>query len=90
MNTYFPEPSSVLASMFFYFEPDNGFAIRCIYTIHIDKDKTVKYVYHFILKDWKPRPPSVQDIRNSVNVTIKELKISEVRIDDYKKGDKMQ
>jgi hypothetical protein len=30
MNTYFPEPSSVLASMFFHFEPDNDFAIRCI------------------------------------------------------------
>jgi hypothetical protein len=26
MNTYFPEP----ASMFFHFEPDNNFPIRCI------------------------------------------------------------
>jgi hypothetical protein len=30
MNAYFPEPPSVLASMFFHFEPDNDFAIRCI------------------------------------------------------------
>jgi hypothetical protein len=36
MNTYFPEPSSVLASMFFHFEPDNDYAIRCIY---IDKGR---------------------------------------------------
>jgi hypothetical protein len=28
MNTYFPEPSLVLASMFYHFEPDNDFAIR--------------------------------------------------------------
>jgi hypothetical protein len=33
MNTYFPEPSSVLASMFFYFEPDNDFAIIYILLI---------------------------------------------------------
>jgi hypothetical protein len=30
MNIYFPEPSLVLASMFFYFEPDNNFVIRYI------------------------------------------------------------
>jgi hypothetical protein len=26
----FPEPSSVSASMFYHFEPDNDFAIRCM------------------------------------------------------------
>jgi hypothetical protein len=35
MNTYFPEPPSVLASVpvlsLFHFEPDNDFAIRNIY-----------------------------------------------------------
>jgi hypothetical protein len=30
MNTYFPEPSLVLASMFFHFEPDNDFTVTCI------------------------------------------------------------
>jgi hypothetical protein len=30
MSIYFPEPSSVLASMFFHVEPENDFAIRCI------------------------------------------------------------
>jgi hypothetical protein len=30
MNTYFPEPPSVLASLFFHFEPDKDFAIWCI------------------------------------------------------------
>jgi hypothetical protein len=30
MNTYFPEPSSVSASMFYHFESNNDFAIRCI------------------------------------------------------------
>jgi hypothetical protein len=28
--TDFPEPPSVLASMFYHFKPDNDFAIRCI------------------------------------------------------------
>jgi hypothetical protein len=28
--TYFPEPSSVLASMVYHFETDNDFIIRCI------------------------------------------------------------
>jgi hypothetical protein len=30
MNTRFSEPPLVLASMFFHFEPDNDYAIRCI------------------------------------------------------------
>jgi hypothetical protein len=29
MNTYFPETSLVLASMFFHFVPDNDFGFRC-------------------------------------------------------------
>jgi hypothetical protein len=29
MNTYFPELSLVLTSMFFHFEPDNDFAVVC-------------------------------------------------------------
>jgi hypothetical protein len=33
MNTYFPEPSSVLASMFFHFL-ENDFVIRCICYIY--------------------------------------------------------
>jgi hypothetical protein len=37
MNTYFPEPSSVLSSMFYQFEPDNDFAIRCIPVILLKK-----------------------------------------------------
>jgi hypothetical protein len=34
MNTYFPEPSSVSASLFFHFEPDKDFAIVYIYINH--------------------------------------------------------
>jgi hypothetical protein len=33
--TDFPGPSSILASMFFHFEHDNDFAIRCIFTFYI-------------------------------------------------------
>jgi hypothetical protein len=32
MNTYFPEPSSVLASMFYHFEPNSVLSIRCLYS----------------------------------------------------------
>jgi hypothetical protein len=41
-NVYFPAPPSVLASMFYHFEPDNNFAIRCI-QIALNKQQKTKY-----------------------------------------------
>jgi hypothetical protein len=35
MNTYFPESSSVLVFVYFHFEPDNDFAIRCTLAVLI-------------------------------------------------------
>jgi hypothetical protein len=39
MNAYFKEPSSILASMFFHFESDNDFALRCMPILYYDIKK---------------------------------------------------
>jgi hypothetical protein len=37
MNTYFPEPPSVLTTMFYHFELDDDFAIRCIHHLNTQR-----------------------------------------------------